>query len=81
MPGLGFTQLYVMREEQAVEVSPLLPMEEWVEEKGLTISGVGVELKYYVGATSGGQNSGAYVFRCHPPHSMPHRGICLPPKT
>jgi len=63
VPGLGFTQLYVMREEQAVEVSPLLPMEEGMVEKGLTISGVGVELKYYVGATSGGQNSGAYVFR------------------
>merc|ERR1719295_2313401 len=63
VPGLGFSQLYVHQDEEAnVEMSHFETLEMPSSQTGLNVSGVQVDLQYYVGAVSG-QHSGAYVFR------------------
>jgi len=63
VPGLGFSQLYVHQDEEAnVEISNFEPLDMPPSQTGLNVSGIQVDLQYYVGAISG-QHSGAYVFR------------------
>eukprot|EP00092_Neocalanus_flemingeri_P041666 GFUD01045381.1.p1 GENE.GFUD01045381.1~~GFUD01045381.1.p1 ORF type:complete len:827 (+),score=232.40 GFUD01045381.1:107-2482(+) len=66
VPPLGYRQVFVQKEsgKEQNSISPVLPLEDMPDGLGLQTSNeVQIDLQYYTGSTSGGQPSGAYVFR------------------